>query len=49
MQEHAALRHCRGVLFHCVQGTTTLGKGLMTRNDQFTKLTGDVNKQQSLL
>jgi hypothetical protein len=33
----------------CMQGTATIGKGLMSRNDQFTKLMGDVNKQQHLL
>lgn len=32
-----------------LQGTATVGKGLMNRNDQFTKLMGDVNKQQQLL
>lgn len=31
------------------QGTAMLGKGLMSRNDQFTKLMGDVNKDQRLL
>lgn len=30
-------------------GTAMLGKGLMSRNDQFTKLMGDVNKNQRLL
>jgi hypothetical protein len=32
-----------------MQGTATMGKGLMSHNDQFTKLMGDVNKQQHLL
>lgn len=33
----------------CMQGTATMGKGITSRNDQFTKLMGDVNKQQHLL
>jgi hypothetical protein len=34
------------VVCYAIQGTATLGKGLMARNDQFTKLMGDVNKDQ---
>lgn len=42
-----ALERC--LLVCILQGTAMLGKGLMSRNYQFTKLMGDVNKDQRLL